>query len=58
MTGVQTCALSDLKYGLSKANIHHITKVHGVEKKKVGVRNLLLRADVERAMAERAAKGL
>lgn len=46
------------KYGLSKANIHHITKVHGIGKKKVGVRNLLLRADVERAMAERAAKGL
>lgn len=46
------------KYGLSKANIHHITKVHGIEKKKVGVKNLLLRADVERAMAERAAKGL
>lgn len=46
------------KYGLSKANIHHITKVHGIEKKKVGVRNLLLRADIERAMAERAAKGL
>ena len=46
------------KYGLSKANIHHITKVHGVEKRKVGVKNLLLRADVERAMAESAAKGL
>lgn len=46
------------RYGLSKANIHHITKVHGIEKKKVGVKNLLLRADVERAMAERAAKGL
>ncbi len=46
------------KYGLSKANIHHITKVHGIEKRKVSVRNLLLRADVERAMAERAAKGL
>ncbi len=46
------------KYGLSKANIHHITKVHGIEKKKVGVRNLLLRADVKRAMAERTAKGL
>ena len=41
-----------------KANIHHITKVHGIEKRKVGVKNLLLRADVERAMAERAAKGL
>lgn len=46
------------KYGLSKANIHHITKVHGIEKRKVGVKNLLLRADVERAMAERAARGL
>ena len=46
------------KYGLSKANIHHITKVHGIEKRKVGVKNLLLRADVERAMAERATKGL
>ena len=45
-------------YGLSKANIHNITKVHGIEKRKVGVKNLLLRADVERAMAERAAKGL
>ena len=45
------------KYGLSKANIHHITKVHGIEKRKVGVKNLLLRADVERAMAERVAKG-
>ncbi len=46
------------KYGLSKANIHHIAKVHGIEKRKVGIRNLLLRADVERAMVERAAKGL
>ena len=46
------------KYGLSKTNIHHITKVYGIEKRKVGVKNLLLRADVERAMAERAAKGL
>lgn len=46
------------KYGLSKANIHHIAKVHGIEKRKVGVRNFLLRSDVERAMAERAAKGL
>ena len=46
------------KYGLSKANIHHITKVYGIEKRKVGVKNLLLRADVERAMAERTAKGL
>lgn len=46
------------KYGLSKANIHHIAKAHGIGKRKVGVRNLLFRADVERVMAERAAKGL
>ena len=54
------CTVDDVseKYGLSKANIHHIAKVHGVEKIKVGVKNLLLIADVERAMAERAAKGL
>ena len=60
MTDERYCTVDEVseKYGLSKANIHHITKVHGIEKKKVGVRNLLLRADVERAMAERAAKGL
>ena len=54
------CTVAEVSesYGLSKANIHHITKVHGIEKRKVGVKNLLLRADVERAMAERAAKGL
>ena len=46
------------KYGLTKANIHHIVKVKGVEKIKIGVRNLLLREDVERVMAERAAQGL
>lgn len=46
------------KYRLSKANVHHITKVHGIAKRKVGVRNLLLRDDVERAMAERTEKGL
>ena len=46
------------KYRLSKANVHHSTKVHGIAKRKVGVRNLLLRDDVERAMAERAEKGL
>lgn len=60
MTDERYCTVDEVseKYGLSKANIHHITKVHGIEKKKVGVRNLLLRADVERAMAERVAKGL
>lgn len=60
MADERYCTVDEVseKYGLSKANIHHITKVHGIEKKKVGVRNLLLRTDVERAMAERAAKGL
>ncbi len=60
MADERYCTVDEVseKYGLSKANIHHITKVHGIEKKKVGVRNILLRADVERAMAERAAKGL
>ena len=46
------------KYGLSKANLHHIVKVKGIRKVKVGVRNLLLREDVERVMAEREASGL
>lgn len=60
MADERYCTVDEVseKYGLSKANIHHIAKVHGIEKRKVGVRNLLLRADVERAMAERAAKGL
>lgn len=54
------CTVEDVseKYGLSKANIHRIVKVHGIGKRKVGIRNFLLRCDVERAMAERAAKRL
>ena len=40
-------------YGLSSANICHIVKVKHIEKMKVGVKNLLLRSDVERVMAER-----
>ena len=40
-------------YGLSSANISHIVKVKRIEKIKVGVKNLLLRSDVERVMAER-----
>ena len=39
-------------------NICHIVRVHHISKVKVGVKNLLLKTDVERAMAERAAKGL
>ena len=46
------------KYGLSSANICHIVKVKNIGKVKVGVRNLLLKADVERVMAERTAQGL
>lgn len=46
------------KYGLSKANLHHIVKVKGIGKVKVGVHNLLVREDVERVMAEREASGL
>ncbi len=45
-------------YGLTSANICHIVRVHHINKVKVGVKNLLLKSDVERAMAERAAKGL
>lgn len=45
-------------YGLAKANLHHIVKVKNIGKVKVGVRNLLVRADVERVMEERKAAGL
>lgn len=60
MADERYCTVEDVseKYGLSKANIHHIVKVNGVQKRKVGVRNLLLKSDIERVMAERAAKGL
>ena len=40
-------------YGLTSANICHIVKVKHIEKVKVGRKNLLLRSDVERVMAER-----
>lgn len=45
-------------YGLTSANICHIVKAYHISKVKVGVKNLLLKADVERAMTERKAKGL
>lgn len=47
-----------LKYGLSRANIRHIVKVKNIGKIKVGARNMLLKADVERVMEERRAQGL
>ena len=40
-------------YGYTKANIHHIVKVSGITKVKVGVKNLLLRTDVDRVMSAR-----
>lgn len=46
------------KYGLTKANLHHIVKVKGIGKVRVGVRNLLVKEDVELVMAERKAAGL
>jgi excisionase family DNA binding protein len=46
------------KYGLSKANINKIAIEKNIRKVRVGVRNLLLIEDVERVMAERAARGL
>ncbi len=60
MADERYCTVDEVseKYGLSKANIHHIVKVNDILKKKVGIRNLLLRSDVERVMAERAARGL
>ena len=54
------CTVEEVQriYGLSSANICHIVKVKNIGKVKVGVRNLLLKADVERVMAERTAQGL
>ena len=54
------CTVEEVQrmYGLSSANICHIVKVKNIGKVKVGVRNLLLKADVERVMAERRAQGL
>ena len=54
------CTVEDIqyKYGLSKANICHIVKVKNIGKVKVGVKNLLLKADVERVMAERRSQEL
>ena len=54
------CTVEDIqyKYGLSKANICHIVKVKNIGKVKVGVKNLLLKTDVERVMAERRSQEL
>ena len=37
-------------YGYTKANIHHIVKVNHITKVKVGVKNLLLKTDVDMVM--------
>ena len=44
------------KYGYTKSNICHIVKVNHIAKVKVGVKNLLLKADVDRVMVEKKAK--
>lgn len=46
------------EFGLQPANIHHIMKVNNIQGVRVGVKNLYHREDVEKVMAERAAKGL
>ena len=43
------------KYGMTKSNVCHIVKVRHVEKVRVGVKNLLPKADIDRVMAERIA---
>ncbi len=60
LTDERYCTIEEVAntYGLTKANAHHIIKVNNVTKRKVGVRNLLLRTDVERVMQERAERGL
>ncbi|MCD8305231.1 MAG: helix-turn-helix domain-containing protein [Prevotella sp.] len=60
LTDERYCTIEDVaaRYGLTKANAQHIVKVNNVTKRKVGVRNLLLKADIERVMQERAARGL
>lgn len=42
-------------YGYTKANIHHIVKFNNIGKVKVGVKNLLLKTDVDRVMTAKIA---
>lgn len=44
------------KYRMTKSNVCHIVKVRGIEKIRVGVKNLLPKADIDRVMAERQDK--
>jgi len=44
------------KFGLTKANVCVIIKKHGIDKVKVGVKNLLVKDDVDRVMADRLAQ--
>lgn len=46
------------KYGYTKSNICHIVKVNHITKVKVGVKNLLLKTDVDRVMAAKMAQSL
>ncbi len=44
------------KYGMTKANVGVIAKTHHITKVKVGVRNLLLKDEVDKVMADRLAQ--
>lgn len=44
------------KYGMTKANVCHIVKVQHITKVKVGVKNLMPKAEVDKVMADRLAQ--
>lgn len=44
--------------GVTSANLHHVVRRHNISTERVGVRNLLLRQDIERALEEREEQGL
>lgn len=44
------------KYGLTKSNVGVITKTHHITKVKVGVRNLLMKDEIDKVMADRMAQ--
>lgn len=53
-TTAEACRLMNV----SSANLTAIIKKHHISKERIGVSNLLLKSDVERAITERRAKGL
>ena len=44
------------KYGMTKSNVGVIAKTHHITKVKVGVRNLLMKDEIDKVMAERLAQ--